>query len=87
MRKNEYNALLKAVDDLKEADAAFNHSYVNGGITEEQVDLYEKLKYQLDELYIMADMVLSNYKIKQMLREQRRRVGRQRPTLRQMSRK
>ena len=76
MRKNEYNALLKAVDDLKEADTAFNHSYVNGAITEEQVDLYEKLKYQLDELYIMADMVLSNYKIKQMLREQRRCVGR-----------
>ena len=27
MRKYEYNALLKAVDDLKEADTAFNHSY------------------------------------------------------------
>ena len=48
MRKYEYNALLKAVDDLKEADTAFNHSYVNGGITEEQVDLYEKLKYRLE---------------------------------------
>ena len=38
----------KAVNDLKKADIAFNHSYVNGGITEEQVDLYEKLKYQLE---------------------------------------
>lgn len=76
MKKYEYNALLKAVDDLKEADAAFSHSYVNGRISEEQVDLYEKLKYQLDELYIMADMVLSGYKNKRMLREQRRRVGR-----------
>ena len=30
---------------------------MKGEITEEQLDLYDKLKYQLDEMYIMGDMV------------------------------
>lgn len=75
MKKYEYDALLKAVDNLKEADVAFNHSYVNGKITEEQLRLYEKLKYQLDEVYIMADMVLSNYMYQKMLRKMRCKSG------------
>lgn len=74
MRKYEYEALLKAVNDLK--DAAFNRSYVKGEITGEQLDLYDSLKYQLDEVYIMADMVLSSYVYAQMRREQRRGSGR-----------
>ncbi len=76
MRKYEYEALLKAVNDLKDADAAFNRSYVKGEITGEQLDLYDRLKYQLDEVYIMADMVLSSYVYAQMRREQRRGSGR-----------
>ncbi len=76
MRKYEFDALLKAVNDLKDADLAFNRSYVKGEITEEQLDLYDKLKYQLDEVYIMADMVLSSYVYTQMRREQRRSSGR-----------
>lgn len=76
MRKYEYDALLKAANDLKNADVAFNGSYVNGEITEEQLVLYDRLKYQLDEVYIMADMVLSNYRDAQMHREQRRGSGR-----------
>ena len=40
----------------------FNSSYAGGEITEEQLDLYGRLKYRLDEVYIMADMVLSNYR-------------------------
>ena len=71
MRKYEYDGLLRAVDDLKKADAAFNHSYIKGEITEEQPDLYERPKYQLDEIYRMADMVLINYKTEKMLREWR----------------
>lgn len=76
MRKYEFDALLKAVNDLKDADLSFNRSYVKGEITEEQLDLYDKLKYQLDEVYIMADMVLSSYVYTQMRREQRRSSGR-----------
>lgn len=75
MRKYEYDGLLRAVDDLKEADAAFNRSYIKGKITEEQVKLYERLVYQLDEIYCMADMVLTNYKTDKMLREWRRKSG------------
>lgn len=62
MKRYEYDALLKAVNDLKEADVDFNSSYAGGEITEEQLDLYDRLKYRLDEVYIMADMVLSNYR-------------------------
>lgn len=76
MKKYEYDALLKAVDNLKEADAAFCHSYVKGEITEEQLDLYDKLKYQLDEMYIMADMVLTSYMTQKMFREWHRKSGR-----------
>ncbi len=76
MRKYEFDALLKAVNDLKDADLAFNRSYVKGEITEEQLDLYDNLKYQLDEVYIMADMVLSSYVYTQMRREQHRSSGR-----------
>lgn len=76
MRKYEYDALLKAVDDQKEAGVAFCRSYVKGEITEEQLDLYDKLKYQLDEMCIMADMVLTSYVSQKMLREWRRKSGR-----------
>ena len=64
------------MDDLKDADAAFNRSYIKGEITGEQLDLYDRLKYQLDEVYIMADMVLSSYVYAQMRRKQRRGSGR-----------
>ena len=76
MRKYEYDALLKAVNDLKDADVAFNGSYTDGVITEEQLELYDRLKHQLDELYIMADMVLSNHKYAQMRTGRRRSSGR-----------
>ena len=69
MRKHEYDALLKAVNDLKEADVAFNGGYADDEITEEQLALYGRLKYQLDEVYIIADMVLSNYRDAQTHRE------------------
>lgn len=35
---------------MKEADAAFYRGYVKGEITEEQLELYERHKFQLDEI-------------------------------------
>jgi len=43
---------------------------------EHNLDLYDQLKYQLDEMYIMADMVLTSYMSQKMLREWRRKSGR-----------
>lgn len=60
MTNNEYNYLLTSIDALKEADLAFNKSYCKGEITEEQLDMYDRLKYQLDEVYIAANMVLES---------------------------
>jgi len=59
MTNNEYNYFLRSIDELKDADAAFNRSYRKYEITEEQLELYDKLIYQLDEVYIMANMLLS----------------------------
>ena len=60
MTNNEYNYLLKSIDELRNADIAFNLSYRNYEITEEQIELYDTLLYRLDEVYTMANMLLEN---------------------------
>lgn len=60
MTNNEYEYLISSIDELKAAETAFNNSYCDGKVTEEQVDLYHRLQYQLDEVYIMANMLIEN---------------------------
>ena len=60
MRKFEYNALIGSIDALKEADVAFNKDYMNKPISEEQISLYQDLTWKLDEVYIVANMIIEN---------------------------
>jgi len=73
MTNNEYNYLLRSIDALKEADMAFNRSYCKYEITEEQLDMYDRLKYQLDEIYIAANMILENENYRRDRRRHRRK--------------
>ena len=55
MRRHEHDAPPKAVDNLKEADVAFNHSYVKVHIMEEQLELHDRLKYPMAEVVVYHD--------------------------------
>ena len=79
MTKNEYNYLLESIDKLKSADIAFNSSYRKYEITEEQIRLYNILLYQLDEVYIMANMLIEN----EMYRQDRVRRKREEKKIRE----
>ena len=73
MKSYEYNALVNALEALKEADLAFQHSYRNDlKITEEQVELYRRLTFQLDEMYIAAHMLIENEDYRRDARKRRR---------------
>jgi hypothetical protein len=53
MRKYEYDALLKAVDDQKEAGVAFCRSYVKGEKTYDKL-CYPREKYMIKTLPLPA---------------------------------
>ena len=52
MKRHEPDAPPKAVDNLKEANVAFNHSYVKGHIMEEQLELHDRLKYPMAKVVV-----------------------------------
>ena len=62
MTNNEYNALDRAIRELREADENFGQSYNN--VRDDQYERYKELAMKLDDLYEVAFMLMDeeNYR-------------------------
>ena len=74
MTNNEYNALDRAIRELREADENFGQSYNN--VRDDQYERYKELAMKLDDLYEVAFMLMDEENYRRDRRRRRRSVGR-----------
>ena len=74
MTNNEYNALERAIRELREADENFGKSYNN--VQDDQFERYKELGMKLDDLYEVAFMLMDEENYRRDRRRCRSSVGR-----------
>ena len=74
MTNNEYNALDRAIRELREADENFGQSYNN--VRDDQYERYKELAMKLDDLYEVAFMLMDEENYRRDRHRRRSLVGR-----------
>lgn len=74
MTNNEYNALDRAIRELREADENFGQSYNN--VRDDQHERYKELAMKLDDLYEVAFMLMDEENYRRDRHRRRSRIGR-----------
>ena len=82
MTTNDYNALRKYTDALRESEAAFSRSYLNEPASEKQQALFRDLLDKLTDLYEISDMVIDHETCRRQEKVRRRSVSGYPATLR-----